>query len=307
MLRKLLLVAIAILALTANLYAQKSRMYVNDFSKARSVAEDDFQKIRAAVISAFDGYRCFELHDVTVQDLMAQEVTSIPDRSVVSDEAAVIRNGQVKVTDNYILDCNVTSCTVESSAKDGKTTFVCKLTYSVTVTDIDKCAIVAMGEFFNSPVAFGGYCVYCPDNKSTSAESAKTDAFNSIGPNIANFLAREFPLKGEIFAKDYVVKKGKLVNCNIDLGSNAGVMVGDMFAIMEVCTKVGRLVECEIGRLQVVEVGDEMSGCKVVSGEKKVKNAMESYLDGIKRDSNAKALVVKSIHGSLLMFQQLGF
>ena len=109
-------------------------------------------------------------------------------------------------------------------------------------------------------------------------------------------------MKGEVYAEDLVIKKDKLVNCYINLGSNAGVKVGDWFAILEVQTKVGKTIEKEIGRLKIIEVDEDIANCKVTKGEKEVKNAMDRYLNNCDSDPNAKLLRVKSIPEPLFAF-----
>ena len=300
MLKKVLFVAIAMFALTANLCAQKSRMYVKEFTKVEGVSDDDFQKVRAAVISALNESQRFELLDATTLSSIAEEEARRQSESAIHDETARTEMVQTKAN-NYILDGVVTACTVKSNAKDGKTAFTCVLTYSVTVTDVANNATVATKKFDHSPTGLGGTLGKILD-ESTSEEGAKTSAINSIKSDIVNFLIEEFPLKGEIYAEDLVIKKDKLVNCYINLGSNAGVKVGDWFAILEVQTKVGKTIEKEIGRLKIIEVDEDIANCKVTKGEKEVKNAMDRYLDNCDSDPNVKLLRVKSIPEPLFAF-----
>ena len=303
MLKKVLFVAIAMFALAANLCAQKSRMYVKEFTKVEGVSDDDFQKVRAAVISALNESQRFELLDATTLSSIAEEEARRQSESAIHDETARTEMLQTKAN-NYILDGVVTACTVKSNAKDGKTAFTCVLTYSVTVTDVANNATVATKKFDHSPTGLGGTLGKILD-ESTSEEGAKTSAVNSIKSDIVNFLIEEFPLVGSIYGEDFATnkKKDKLTHCYIDLGSDVGVKIGDYFLIYEEVTKVGRTIKNEIGRLKVIEVEDDIANCKVTKGEKEVMKAMGRYLENkVADEANAKPLKFKSTEAPLLAF-----
>lgn len=301
--KRLLFTALVLFAIIANInstYAQKPRMYVKEFTKANAVSGDDYNKVRAAVISALNLTERFELLDAATISSIAEEEERRQSESAMHDETA--RNEQ-KVTkaNNYILDGTVTACTVKSNSKDGKTAFTCVLTYSLTVTDYASNTTVASKKFDHSPTGLGGALGKLLD-ESTSAEGAKTSAINSIKTDIENFLIEEFPLRGEIYAEDFVTKKDKVTHCYINLGSNVGVKNGDWFAIYEVQTKVGKTIEKEIGRLKVTEADEEISNCKVTKGEKEVKKALDRYFENIENDPDTKLLRIKSIPEPLLAF-----
>lgn len=301
--KSFLFTALVLFAIIANInstYAQKPRMYVKEFTKANAVSGDDYNKVRAAVISALNLTERFELLDAATISSIAEEEERRQSESAMHDETA--RNEQ-KVTkaNNYILDGTVTACTVKSNSKDGKTAFTCVLTYSLTVTDYASNTTVASKKFDHSPTGLGGALGKLLD-ESTSAEGAKTSAINSIKIDIENFLIEEFPLRGEIYAEDFVTKKDKVTHCYINLGSNVGVKNGDWFAIYEVQTKVGKTIEKEIGRLKVTEADEEISNCKVTKGEKEVKKALDRYFENIENDPDTKLLRIKSIPEPLLAF-----
>lgn len=301
--KRFLFTALVLFAIIANInstYAQKPRMYVKEFTKANAVSGDDYNKVRAAVISALNLTERFELLDAATISSIAEEEERRQSESAMHDETA--RNEQ-KVTkaNNYILDGTVTACTVKSNSKDGKTAFTCVLTYSLTVTDYASNTTVASKKFDHSPTGLGGALGKFLD-ESTSAEGAKTSAINSIKTDIENFLIEEFPLRGEIYAEDFVTKKDKVTHCYINLGSNVGVKNGDWFAIYEVQTKVGKTIEKEIGRLKVTEADEDISNCKVTKGEKEVKKALDRYFENIENDPDTKLLRIKSIPEPLLAF-----
>lgn len=293
MIKQVLFVATMLLTLTMNsAIAQKSRMYVKEFTKVDGVSSDDLEKVRAGVISALNQSQRFELLDATTLSSIAEEEERRQSESAMHDKTA---RTEIIVTkaNNYILDGNVTACSVKSKAKDGKSAYTCVLTYSITVTDVANNTTVATKKFDHSPTGLGGTLGKIFD-ESTSAEGAKTSAVNSIKYDITNFLIEEFPLKGEVYAEDYVIKKDKLTHCYINIGSNSGVKEGDWFVIMEVQRKVGKDIEKEIGRLKVIEVDEDIANCKVTKGEKEVKNAMERYLFNLESEPDTKPIRVKS-------------
>lgn len=298
MYKRIIFIALALFAMTA--YAQKPRMYVKEFTKANGVSQDDYSKVRAAVISALNLTERFELLDAATISSIAEEEERRQSESAIHDETA--RN-EVKVTkaNNYILDGTVTACTVKSNSKDGKIAYTCVLTYSITVTDYANNTTVASKKFDHSPTGLGGALGKLLD-ESSSAEGAKTSAINSIKTDIENFLIEEFPLRGEIYAEDFVTKKDKVVECYINLGTNVGVKDGDWFAIYEVQTKVGKTIEKEIGRLKVTEADEEISNCKVTKGEKEVKKALDRYFENVENDPDTQLLKIKSIPEPLFSF-----
>lgn len=296
MYNKILIVAIAISAMFVNvesLFAQKSRMYVKEFTKVEGVSDDDQSKVRAAVISALNQTQRFELLDATTLSSIAEEEERRQSEAAMNDETARTEQTVVKAN-NYILDGTVTACTVKSNSKDGKSAYTCVLTYSLTITDYANNTTIATKKFDHSPTGLGGAFGKWLD-ESSSAEGAKTSAINSIKFDIEDFLIEEFPLRGEIYAGDFVTKKNKITHCYINIGNNVGVKEGDWFAILEEQTKVGKTIEKEIGRLKVVEVDEEIANCKVAKGGKEVKEALDRYMENMDSDPDAKLLKVKSI------------
>ncbi len=279
---------------------QKSRMYVKVFTKTPGVSDDDLSKVRAAVISSLNKSERFELLDASSETAITEEALRRQSEAAMHDETARKEMIATKAN-NYVMDGVVTACEVKSKAKDGKSAFTCVLSYSVTITDIANNTTVATKKFEHSPLGIGGTVGKILE-ESTSAEGAKTSAINLVDNDITDFLIEEFPLKGEIYAEDFVIKKDKLTHCYINIGKTSGVKVGDWFAIMEQQTKVGKTINKVIGRLKVVEVDEEIANCKVSKGEKEVKKAMDRYMENSAVDEKTPLLMVKSIPEPLLAF-----
>lgn len=72
-------------------------------------------------------------------------------------------------------------------------------------------------------------------------------------------------------------KKEKQKEVYIDLGSSEGAYVGLHMDIFEIGMVAGRETRSEIGRLKIEEVqGDDISLCKVQSGAKDIKAALDA-------------------------------
>ena len=308
MIKKLLFVLIAAWAIGINAQeSKKDRLFIDWFTETENVSEDDSDKVRAAVISALNASERFELLDVASMSSIEREAYRRGSAEAMNDETARTEAIAVKAN-KYILDGEVTACSVKSNAKDGKSSFTCVLTYSITITDVANNTTVATKKFDHQPTGLGGFAGKLLD-ESTSAEGAKTSAINMVSSDIESFLIEEFPLTGTIFGEDFVVKKEKLTQCYIDLGSAIGVKIGDYFSIYEVQTKVGKTIDKEIGKIKVIEVDEEIANCKVTKGEKEVKKAMDRYLQNLQAEQDipeeerkTKPLKVKSAPAPLFSF-----
>ncbi len=112
-----------------------------------------------------------------------------------------------------------------------------------------------------------------------SVDSAIKKALESLRRQITKHYDYIYPYTAHILERGNE-KKDKLKELYIDLGSAHGVQEGTHFAVYVIGTIGGKDTRTEIARLKVNSVeGDEVSRCKVVSGAKNIKTA----LDGQKR------------------------
>ena len=112
-----------------------------------------------------------------------------------------------------------------------------------------------------------------------SVDSAIKKALESLRRQITKHYDYIYPYTAHILERGNE-KKDKLKELYIDLGSAHGVQEGTHFAVYVIGTIGGKDTRTEIARLNVNSVeGDEVSRCKVVSGAKNIKTA----LDGQKR------------------------
>lgn len=109
-----------------------------------------------------------------------------------------------------------------------------------------------------------------------TAEKALGYAIDNMSSNITNTLNLAFPLYASI-VESATAKKDKQKEVYIDLGTPDGVYTGLHFDVYTVTTIAGKEARKKIGRLRIIELmGDEISLCKVTSGGKNIKEAIES-------------------------------
>lgn len=109
-----------------------------------------------------------------------------------------------------------------------------------------------------------------------SAAGAVSNAINSLTSRITNYLNVSLPLSANIIegARD---KKDKQKEVYIDLGAAEGGFKGLHFDVFTVKTVAGREAKKKIGRLKLTDVeGDDISLCKVQSGGRDIKSAIDA-------------------------------
>lgn len=292
MLKKILTISVFTLAICAMVQAQsKERMYVKAFTKGASVSAENCEKVRAAVFSAVNVSGRFDLLDAFAENSIEQEREKRKSEEAMNDNSSRQQVEAVKGND-YIMDGDVSALEVKSEVKDGKTIYTCSFNYSVTITDFINNTTVATKSFSYSGSSLGGFLGDLTNYD--SPEKAINGALSTIEKEIKNFIIEEFPLWGTVIGEDIEVKKDKLVQCYIDLGSNVGITDGQMFIVYEVQKKAGKDIKKEMGRLKAIEVNEEITLCKVSKGDKELKLAMDRYLENKALDENAKPLIVKS-------------
>lgn len=260
MLKKALFI-LASLTFCLNICAQKEVISIKEFTKSgNKVSNPDLDAVRAAVSSALSKSERFE-----------------------------IINGEEEAADaRYIMEGNVSSCVVTKETIEKKVLYCCKLQYSVKVIDVET-SMTILSESYTHPK---NQLVAIPMAK-TNETDAKSTAIKKIADDIEEFIIKAFPIVGTIFAEDYEVDGKDLEYCYINVGRINGVKVDDQFNIYEVKIKVGREVETKIGRLKVIEVDEDIARCKVTRDKRKVKQAMDRYLQNSIDNPDAKLLRVK--------------
>ena len=129
------------------------------------------------------------------------------------------------------------------------------------------------GEVIANPTV-GGYG--SGSAKYSTTDQAIRDAINKLASRVTAWLNQFKPLQANII-EGSTTKKDKQKEVYIDLGSSEGAFKGLHMGVFVVKTVAEREAKSQIGKLKIEEVeGDDISLCKVVSGGKDIKSAIEA-------------------------------
>lgn len=110
---------------------------------------------------------------------------------------------------------------------------------------------------------------------STSDQAIK-DAIGRLASSITAWFNKYRPLQANII-EGSAAKKDKQKEVYIDLGSSEGAFAGLHMGVFVVKMVAGREAKSQIGKLKIEAVeGEDISRCKVQSGGKDIKSAIES-------------------------------
>ena len=119
----------------------------------------------------------------------------------------------------------------------------------------------------------------------STSDQAIRDAIGRLATRITEWLNEFRPLEANII-EGAASKKDKQKEVYIDLGTKEGAYAGMHLGVFVVKTVAGRQAKSQIGKLKIEAVeGEEVSLCKVQSGGKDIKAAI---------DSGAQLLVVST-------------
>ena len=215
----------------------------------------DYQDaVLAAVVSGLT-----RTHRVHVVDGTSSTDGEMQDRDVAMD--VVISN------------ISTTSHSQTETIKDRKVT----KTYYKGMIDVSlQAKNVATGEIRYSPTFRVAGTEY---EKHASTEEALSSALAILRVKVRNYFNKKYPLYAKII-EGATAKKDKQKEVYIDLGSESGAYKDLHFAVYIVKTVGGKEAREQIGKLKVTEVqGEDVSLCKVQSGGKDIKAAMDAGKD----------------------------
>lgn len=110
----------------------------------------------------------------------------------------------------------------------------------------------------------------------STSDQAIRDALGKLSNRISAWLNKYKPLQANII-EGSSAKKDKQKEVYIDLGNSEGAFAGLHMGVFLVKTVAGREAKSQIGKLKIEAVeGDEISLCKVQSGGKDIKAAIEA-------------------------------
>ena len=106
-------------------------------------------------------------------------------------------------------------------------------------------------------------------------DKAMNEALIILSSKVARHYNKLYPLSASI-VEPGGVKKDKQKEVYIDLGRKDGAVVGMKLTVYSIKTIAGKNAQKELGSVKIVEVmGDDVSMCKVKSGGKSIKSALE--------------------------------
>lgn len=281
MMRKILMTLVAVVCFTMTVFAQtdRNRTYritLNNVEYAhhgeKMSAGDAVGKILSGVMSG----------KATVQVTQYEEDAK---NAIIKGLSSAYRfrfnNGLLQLDDiaeegNIVVDAVIMNLQTTSDGKsldDKKFDYKTSTTYSsiaevlLTLKDARSRDIITN---FTVKGKSGG--IPAPD----TSEKAIHSALSHLSHNISAWLNNYRPLRANVI-EGAAVKKDKQKEVYIDLGSKEGAFVGLQMGVYVVNTVAGREAKSQIGKLKIEAVeGDDISRCKVQSGGKEIKVALDA-------------------------------
>ena len=137
----------------------------------------------------------------------------------------------------------------------------------LTLKDAKTGEIVANPTFSGSGMGSSSF---------SDSDKAIRDAISRLSNRITQWLNKHSPLRANII-EGAAAKKDKQKEVYIDLGSSEGAYEGLHMGVYIVKTVAGREAKTQIGKLKIEAVeGDDISRCKVQSGGKEIKAAIDA-------------------------------
>ena len=176
---------------------------------------------------------------------------------------------------NIVVNAVITNIQAESSTSSLKlkddvktsTTYRGIVEAMLTLKDLKTGEVIANPSFGGKGTSFSSY--------STSDKAIK-EAIAHFATRITAWLNKYSPLQANII-EGTAAKKDKQKEVYIDLGSSEGAYEGLHMGVFQVKNIGGREAKSQIGKLKIEAVeGDDISRCKVQSGGKDIKAAIDA-------------------------------
>lgn len=188
----------------------------------------------------------------------------------------LLQLGDVVEEGNLMVDAVITNIQAKSDSrtwkdKDGKTQITTSykgiVEAMLTLKDAKTGEVVVNPTFSGSGMGSSSY---------SDSDKAVRDAIGRLSNRITDWLNKYSPLQANII-EGAAAKKDKQKEVYIDLGSSEGAFEGLHMGVYTVKTVAGHEAKSQIGKLKIEAVeGDDISRCKVQSGGKDIKAALDA-------------------------------
>jgi hypothetical protein len=175
-----------------------------------------------------------------------------------------------------VVDALITNIQANSSTyswKDNKGKTQVNTNYSGVTEVMLTLRDAATGEVLANPSLKG---TGTTSSTYSTSDRAILEAISRLATRITEWLNEFRPLEAQII-EGAASKKDKQKEVYIDLGSKEGAYAGMHLGVFAVRTVAGREAKTQIGKLKIETVeGEELSRCKVQSGGKDIKAAIDA-------------------------------
>ena len=188
----------------------------------------------------------------------------------------LLRLDDVVEEGNLVVDALITNIQAKSSSrtwKDKNDKTHVDTWYTGTVEAILTLKDAKSGEVIANPKVKGQGS---GNSNFDTTDKAIRDAIGRLSGRVSGWLNKYRPIQANII-EGAAVKKDKQKEVDIDLGSSEGAFEGLHMGVYEIKTIAGREARSEVGKLRIEAVeGDDISRCKVQSGGKDIKAALDA-------------------------------
>ena len=188
-------------------------------------------------------------------------------RFMVTDGLQVAPDDNTNLIFDGVINYISTTRELRTSGKDRIPQFYAQMSLTLNVKDPATGTIINSQVFEVNRSSWSWY---------KSEDSAIKEALEGLRKKIEKYYNTAYPYSAHILERG-VEKKDKQKELYIDLGASHGLREGTHFAVYVVGSIGGKETRRQIGRLKVTSIeGDEVSLCKVSSGGKDIKAALDA-------------------------------
>jgi len=251
----------------------KPNVYIDYFNRPDDMSFNEAEQLRNSIMQALKETNRIDLIDVDSNKAIAIERERREAGAVADDDPERLKV-MVQEGANYLIQGRITSWAVNQSGKKGKEFYDVVVNYNLKMINPNDGKVVNSQSF-----KVGGGLIsemISRDKKVRSKEEALMDACKEASYEIEHFIAVALPLEGKVLDMGKV-KKDKVDNLYVNLGSNIGVKENDIFLICIQRNIGGEVANSEIGRVVIAAVeGGNVSLAKVKKGKKDIYNAINA-------------------------------